>query len=198
MLPPPFFLCDPTHPGRDLLLDDVPKEEGGKGYVSVAESSFVWQEGQGLGVKTFEGLTTSFEAGKTWTIMSGIWNHLKATWEGTRTELVELIFEEKKHQEKLEEAGYRSPTWSLLRALQSVNGAKRLYGESAITAAPIFEAAGRGDKPYWGKWTEAAPTIILWESLAEEDREVCLEEMKTSKNWVVWCRSRKKGNEELE
>ena len=36
-----------------------------KGYVSVAESSFVWQEGQGLGVKTFEGLTTSFEAGKT-------------------------------------------------------------------------------------------------------------------------------------
>ena len=22
--------------------------------------------------------------------------------------------------------------------------------------------------------------------------------MKTSKNWVVWCRSRKKGNEELE
>ena len=77
----------------------------------------MWQEGQGLGVKTVEGLTTSFEAGKTWTIMSGIWNHLKTTWEGTRTELVELVFEEKKHQEKLEEAGYRSPTWSLLRAL---------------------------------------------------------------------------------
>ena len=56
--------------GRDLLLDDVPKPaacrgEGGKGYVSVAESSFVWQEGQGLGVKTFDGLTTIFEAGKT-------------------------------------------------------------------------------------------------------------------------------------
>ena len=48
-------------------------------------------------VKTFEGLTTSFEAGKTWTIMSGIWNHLKTTWEGTRTELVELVFEEKKY-----------------------------------------------------------------------------------------------------
>ena len=45
-----------------------------------------------------------------------------------------------------------------------------------------FEAAGRGDKLYWGKWAEAAPTIILWESLAEEDREVCLEEMKTTKN----------------
>ena len=64
----------------------------------------------------------------------------------------------------------------LLRALQSVNGAKKLYGESAITVAPIFEAAGRGDKQYWGKLGEAAPTIILWESLAEEDREVCLEE----------------------
>jgi hypothetical protein len=44
---------------------------------------------------------------------------------------------------------------------------------------PIFEAAGRGDKPYWGKWEEAAPSIILWESLAEEDREVCLKEMRT-------------------
>jgi hypothetical protein len=107
--------------GRDLLLDDVPKGEGGKGYVSVAESSFVWQEGQRLGVNPFEGLTTSFEAGKTWTSMSGIWNHLKTTWERTRTELVERVIEEKKHQEKLEEAGYRSPTRSLLRAPQADN-----------------------------------------------------------------------------
>jgi hypothetical protein len=61
-----------------------------------------------------------------------------------------------------------------------------------------FEAAGRGHKPYWGKWGEAAPTIILWESLTEEDKKVCLKEMRTSKNWVVWCRSKKKGNEELE
>ena len=53
---------------------------------------------------------------------------------------------------------------------QSVNGAKRLYGESAITVAPIFEAAGRGDKPYWGKWAEAAPTIFcgrVWQKKTE-------------------------------
>ena len=31
--------------GRDLLLDDLPAREEGKGYVSVAESSFVWKEG---------------------------------------------------------------------------------------------------------------------------------------------------------
>ena len=35
-------------------------------------------------------------------------------------------------------------------------------------------------------------------SLSHTYREVCLEEIRTSKNWVVWCRSRKKGNEELE
>ena len=40
--------------GRDLLLDDLPTREEGKGYVSVAESSFVWKEGKGLGVKTFK------------------------------------------------------------------------------------------------------------------------------------------------
>ena len=33
--------------GRDLLLDDLPAREEGKGYVSVAESSFVWKEGEG-------------------------------------------------------------------------------------------------------------------------------------------------------
>jgi hypothetical protein len=116
--------------GRDLLLDDVPKGEGGKGYVSVSEWSFVWQEGQGLGAKTFEGLTTW--GGKD---MDYHERHLepsegdvpgKARGQSWCHRELRLVFEEKKHQEKLEEAGYRSPTWSLLRALQSVNGAKRL------------------------------------------------------------------------
>jgi hypothetical protein len=34
--------------GRDLLLDELPAREKGKGCVSVAESSFVWKEGEGL------------------------------------------------------------------------------------------------------------------------------------------------------
>ena len=105
-------------------------------------------EGEGLGVKPFEGLTTNFEAGKFWTIMRCIWNHLNSKWEGSRVELAEQIYEKRSimRQEKLEERGYRSPTWSLPRALQDVNGARRLYGESAIpvlTAAPIFEKKTR-------------------------------------------------------
>ena len=34
--------------------------------------------------------------------------------------------------------------------------------------------------------------------LTQEVKKECLKEMRTSKNWVVWCRSRRKGNEELE
>ena len=31
-----------------------------------------------------------------------------------------------------------------------------------------------------------------------EDKTECLKEMRTSKNWAVWCRGKRKGNEELE
>ena len=53
--------------GRDLLLDDLPAREEGKGY---EESLFVWKEddSEGLGIKTFEGLKTCFEAGRSWTM----------------------------------------------------------------------------------------------------------------------------------
>ena len=34
--------------GRDLRLDELPAREKGKGCVSVAQSSFVWKEGEGL------------------------------------------------------------------------------------------------------------------------------------------------------
>ena len=39
-----------TEIGRDLLLDDVPKREGGN--VLVTESLFVWQKGLGWGSKS--------------------------------------------------------------------------------------------------------------------------------------------------
>ena len=55
--------------------------EEGKGYVSVAESSFVWKEGEGLGVKTFEGLTTCFEAGRSWTELDDHEWHLEPSQE---------------------------------------------------------------------------------------------------------------------
>ena len=89
--------------GRDLLLDDLPAREEGKGYVSVAESSFVWKEGEGLGVKTFEGLTMCFEAGRSWTIISGIWNHLKNRWTGSREELTKWMKRSTKAVWKIED-----------------------------------------------------------------------------------------------
>ena len=38
--------------------------------------------------------------------------------------------------------GYRSATWRILRALKSINEAKVMVRESAITAAPFCESAG--------------------------------------------------------
>ena len=46
-------------------------------------------------------------------------------------------------QERLETMGYRSPTWRLLRALQSLHSVVQLQGESAVTAPPFFPSTGR-------------------------------------------------------
>jgi ribonuclease HI len=183
--------------GRDLLLDELPARTEGKGYVSVAESSFVWKEGEGLGIKTFEGLTTCFEAGRSWTIMSGIWNHLKQRWTGSKEELTKLIWEEKVHQGRLEDQGYRSPTWKMLEALKAINGATRLYGESAITAAPMFEHAGREGQVYWGDKGAKGPMVVLWDSLTDEGKKECLEELRTTKDWVIWRKDNRNGDESL-
>jgi len=52
-------------------------------------------------------------------------------------ELITVTQEETKHTEEKVEAGYRPPTWSILRALQAINKAKRLEGE-AVMSAPAF------------------------------------------------------------
>ncbi len=95
-------------------------------------------------------------------------------------------------QERLETMGYRSPTWRLLRALQSLLSAVQLQGESAVTAPPFFPSAGRGTTKFWGKMQ--GPTVFLWESLDEGGREVSQEEceraIRTHKDWVVWSRAR--------
>jgi len=64
-------------------------------------------------------------------------------------ELITVIQEETKHREEKEEAGYRSPTWSILRALQQINKAKRLEGEAVMSAPLFFQSAGRGDIKFW-------------------------------------------------
>ena len=55
-----------------------------------------------------------------------------------------FIREELMHQERLEAAGYRSPTWKVLRSLQSLLSETQLKGESAVMALPFFPNAGRG------------------------------------------------------
>jgi len=74
-------------------------------------------------------------------------------------ELTTVIQEETKRTEEKEEAGYRTLTWSMLRALQKINTAKRLEGEALMSAPPFFQSAGRGDLKFWGEDDE--PTVVV-------------------------------------
>ena len=71
-------------------------------------------------------------------------------------ELIRLIQAETKRMEEKKEAGFRSPTWSILRALQKINNTKRLEGEAIMSAPPFFHPAGREDLKFWGE--DNAPT----------------------------------------
>ena len=76
------------------------------------------------------------------------------------------IRKETKRTEELEETGYRSPTWAVLRALQQINCATRIEGEAAMSAPPFFQSAGRGDLLFWGE--KEGPTVVIWESLSKQ------------------------------
>jgi len=54
--------------------------------------------------------------------------------------------------------------------------------------------AGRGDLKFWGE--DNGPTVAVWESLLESEQEKWLKKMGMSKDWVIWCRSRKKDEEQ--
>jgi hypothetical protein len=99
-----------------------------------------------------------------------------------------FIRKEVEHQDRLEAAGYRSPTWRVLRGLQSLLSATQLQGESAVAAPPFFPNAGRGTVRFWGN--EQGPTDYLWDGLDEEGREECERTIQTRKDWVVWSRAR--------
>ena len=129
-----------------------------------------------------------------WTIASSSWNFLRKRWLDREQELITVIQEETKRTEEKEEAGYRSPTWSILRALQKINKAKRLEGEAIMSAPPFFQSAGRGDLKFWGE--DDGPTVVVWESLSKSEQEQWSKKMDRSKDWVVWCRSRKKDEEQ--
>ena len=92
-------------------------------------------------------------------------------WEGHEQALITTILKEAKQTEELKEAGYRSTTWAVLRVWQQINIATRIEGEAAMSAPPFFQSAGRGDSDllFWGE-TEG-PTVVIWESLSEQEKK---------------------------
>ena len=131
--------------GRDLFLDEkIPRHESGQGYVRVVEHSIMWKEAAASKIFTYQGLTTCTELDKSWTIMGSAYNDLRQERNRSASDLRTFIRAEVDQQDRLEAMGYRSPTWRLLRALQSLLSAVQLQGESAVTPPPFFPRAGRG------------------------------------------------------
>jgi len=137
--------------GKNWFLDqEIPVG----GFVRILDSSQVWEERvDETRIITTEGLTTCLDPGRGWTITSRGWNFLKKQecWEGHEQGLIKTIRKETKRTEELEEAGYRSPTWALLPALQQINSTTRIEGETAMSAPHFFQSAGRGDLLSWGE-----------------------------------------------
>ena len=94
-----------------------------------------------------------------------------------------VIREETKRTQEKEEAGYRSPTWSIVRTLQRINKAKRIEGEAIMSAPLFFQSAGRGDLKFWGE--DDGPTVVVWESLSKSEQQQWLEKMGKSKEFKV-------------
>jgi len=63
-----------------------------------------------------------------------------------------------------------------------------------MSATPFFQSAGRGDLLFWGG--EEGPTVVIWESLSEQEKASWLGEASTMHDWVVWRKS-KKGAENI-
>ena len=127
------------------------------------------------------------EKGYIWSINSSTWNHIQTLWQGTPLDLLRSMFKETQYQDRIETGGYRSPTWRILRAIQTVNEAKMVVGESTVTAAPFFASAGRPSQPFWGP--QQGNKLVLWESLDEEEQATCWKVLEQEKGWVVWCRA---------
>jgi hypothetical protein len=156
-----------VHMGKDFFFDEkIPRHESCQGYVRVVEHSVLWKENEASKVFTYQGLTTCTEVNKSWTTMSGAYNHVRSKRGKDERSMAMFIRKEVQHQELLEAAGYRSPTWRVLRSLKSLLSATQLQGESAVAAPPFFPNAGRGTVRFWGN--EQGPKVFLWDGLDEE------------------------------
>ena len=115
-----------------------------------------------------EGLTTCLDPGRGWTITSGGWRFLKKQecWEGHKQALIATIWKETEGTEE--------------SAPPSV---------SDMSAPPFFQS----DLLFWGG--KEGLTVVIWESLSEQENESWLEEANTMHDWVLWCWSKKEAEE---
>jgi len=94
-----------------FLDQEIPKG----GYVRILPESLLWEERLGkIRIRATEGLTTCMEPHRGWTIASSSWNFLRRRWLDREQELTTVIQEETKRSEEKEEAGCRSPRWSIM------------------------------------------------------------------------------------
>ena len=63
-----------------------------------------------------------------------------------------------------------------------------------MSAPPFFQSAGRGNLKFWEE--DDRPTVVVWEGLSESEQEQWSKKMGKSKDWVVWCMSREKDEEQ--
>jgi len=117
----------PLEIGRDWWLDrGIPAS----GFVRILDSSQVWKEREEeTRIITTEGLPTCLAPGRGWTITSGdgtFWKS-RSVGQATSKRCLQLFQNETKRTEELEDAEYRSPTWSVLRALQTVGKTQPYY-----------------------------------------------------------------------
>ena len=63
-----------------------------------------------------------------------------------------------------------------------------------MSAPPFFHSAGRRDLKFWRE--DDGPTVVVRESLSKSEQEQWSKKMGKSKDWVFWCRSKKKDEEQ--
>ena len=117
----PGLLCEQETPlaiGKNWFLD---QEIPAGGFVRIHDSSQVWEsewkKRESSRRKVCLHAWTQDEDGQS---LAGDGTFIKKheCWEGHEQALITTIRKETKRTEELEEAGYRSPTWAVLRALQ--------------------------------------------------------------------------------
>ena len=178
--------------GNTPIAQQLSQRGDGEGFVRIFAKSTTWFHHGAKNTHSCQGLTTHTTLGESWTLASSNWTHLLATCGKNDKDLTRFVKSEIEYQDKIEEQGYRSPTNKVLRALQDINKATTVNGESAIAVQPIFLGARRGNKELWGKTDDAQ--VILWDSLQEDDKAECIKQMASNTKWVVWKAMRKDNN----